>query len=1536
MRNIQGYILLGLTAAVLGVYGALAWLLFAPTATAEEQILQMPTRIVEITQVAAQPGEAQQPAQSTPTRQPTQTLQPTFSPTAEPTTAPATVTTTTPTEAPARFEALTTESLPTEPTRQPTAAPSASTAPVRPRGEAELEAAPQEITIGCDPQELIDALNAQEDIINLNGGCTYSYTSADNSNSFGSNALPIINYDVTINGNGATIERDGAGGNFFRLFFVTFPGGLTLNDVTLQGGDVIPESGIKGNGGAILARVGMVTLNTVNLFGNRADYGGAIYIFDGADLVADSGSISGNLAFLGGGGIYTTGSDSLLTLTDTVLFDNDGLEGGAVYVGGGSDLIATNATFGQDGSPNEARQDVDGNTFWGRGGAIYSTGSGTILTLDASTVEANAAYIGGGIYNVGGGQVTVQNGSRIGGTTAAGGNTAIADGGGVVNQGVGSLFVLDDSTVAYNEATSIDDAPGVIDNDSSDGGGIFNRGGAAVQVTGASIISDNIAAIGGGIFSQDIGSTVHIDGATIADNSAISASANIPQDSAPEDGGGIYNKGGSVLTLSNATLQNNAAHDRGGGLFQQDQDSGATVTSAIFDQNTAYNGGGVFVSGGSTMSFTNTDFSSNTATSVTDSNENLGGGGLFADSLTTVTLSGGTFSQNSANSGAGILVVGATTMTVTGTDFTQNTATGTGSEAGGLSTGLGGGGLRAVGFDTTVTLSDIDFTQNSAQDGGALLVSGGAGLTVTGADFVGNSASGSSTIGDLRGGGAIWTQDTGTNLFVYSSTFTQNQAESGAALVIKNGAFVQVNGAQIGSSGGTDANSGDTLLHTQDNGSQLQVILSDIRNNDVGIIGYNDDAFLLLRQTMIEETGGSLQAIILANDGDSALDSVRTILVNVTISHEVNQANYATFRGFFNINPIELYSVTVVDNEEILANDTLLPGEGEIQVYNSILQSNSTVCSGSGYVSFDYNVVSDSSCNFAGTGDQEDTDAGLTAQTQGGAILHYEPDPLGAAAGAIPTDFCDIDEDMLDNPRPRGRACEPGAIEIVEAFAAYTSQPPANSNILLEPLAGEVDSADIDISETGTKDLTIEDYTLAGDPEISVSGDAAPFTITDGSGATRTLTVSCSSAQAATDYEAVLTVIHTGYQETATYRIRCEVGGAPQTPTIQTVGLYQGGIWWIGSSDEMPLLEDTYSFGPATGGWQPIVGDWNGDGIATAGLYKEGTWILREVSGEVVTYNQFRFGSVELGWQPIVGDWNGSGAESIGLYKDGLFLLRNSNSQGGADYSFRFGDGAAGWTALSGDWDGDFVDSIGLYKDGLFLLRNSNSQGGAGYSFRFGGSTGHPLAGDWDGDGTDTVGVYNNPNWLLRNSNSQGGADRVFQFGYIGVDFIPVIGTYSAMGGSGLDVVTLSFGLAVPDTPVEEITEEPTLTPTQEVTEEPQPEITPEITEEPTALPTEEVTEEPQPEISEEPTALPTEEVTEEPQPEVTQPVETTPDVTPSPTQTDTPTETPVETTPEVTPSPTPTQAPTEATPSPEPATPAPEVTPETTPEVQG
>ncbi len=141
------------------------------------------------------------------------------------------------------------------------------------------------------------------DTIELAQGCTYTFFQGafQNGGWFGSNALPAIASEITIEGNGATLSRQDSVFGTFRYFFVgadpTRPetldyvtpgaGNLTIRDLTLKDGKARGGSAFGGGGGAGL--------------------GGAI--FNMGTTRIERSTLTGNSA-LGGAGDGTLGGDS--------------------------------------------------------------------------------------------------------------------------------------------------------------------------------------------------------------------------------------------------------------------------------------------------------------------------------------------------------------------------------------------------------------------------------------------------------------------------------------------------------------------------------------------------------------------------------------------------------------------------------------------------------------------------------------------------------------------------------------------------------------------------------------------------------------------------------------------------------------------------------------------------------------------------------------------------------------------------------------------------------------------------------------------------------------------------------------------------------------------------------------------------------------------------------------------------------------------------------------------------------------------------
>jgi hypothetical protein len=223
----------------------------------------------------------------------------------------------------------------------------------------------------------------------------YVLTAVDNTK-YGANALPVItaNDNLTIVGNGDAIERYYYA-SYMRLFTVAAKGSLTLENVTLQGGWLVPDG--PADGGAIY-NLGSLVLSGATIQNNAALAGaqgyeaagggiwssGSVVLENGTvvqnnsatALAAGSGSKGGRMAPSGpnayGGGLYVAGGSA--TLTSVILSGN--------FVHGGTGGAAD--TSSQSGGSG-------GN---GYGGGIYlAMGSASLTKV---TLENNIAAGGQG------------------------------------------------------------------------------------------------------------------------------------------------------------------------------------------------------------------------------------------------------------------------------------------------------------------------------------------------------------------------------------------------------------------------------------------------------------------------------------------------------------------------------------------------------------------------------------------------------------------------------------------------------------------------------------------------------------------------------------------------------------------------------------------------------------------------------------------------------------------------------------------------------------------------------------------------------------------------------------------------------------------------------------------------------------------------------------------------------------------------------------------------------------------------------------
>jgi hypothetical protein len=242
----------------------------------------------------------------------------------------------------------------------------------------------------------------------------YVFTTANNDGMDGGDALPVISGGsssssgkgkkvvttktradiLTIIGNGDTIEGRFGGLTHSRMFDVASGASLTLQNLTLTGG----------NGsvfGGAICNSGMLVLDAVTVTGNK--------------VTGDAGAGGFPSVAAQGGGVYSNGS---LTVQDGTVFQNNVAQGGggpyaqvpgdamggAVFVAGGNVTIS-NTTFQGNEVDGGLTMSTGGS---GLGGALY-VASGQV-TITTSTVTNNNAYAtywpgtsaAGGIYIAGG------------------------------------------------------------------------------------------------------------------------------------------------------------------------------------------------------------------------------------------------------------------------------------------------------------------------------------------------------------------------------------------------------------------------------------------------------------------------------------------------------------------------------------------------------------------------------------------------------------------------------------------------------------------------------------------------------------------------------------------------------------------------------------------------------------------------------------------------------------------------------------------------------------------------------------------------------------------------------------------------------------------------------------------------------------------------------------------------------------------------------------------------------------------------------
>ncbi len=194
-----------------------------------------------------------------------------------------------------------------------------------------------------DNATLIGAINAANDevchpgadTIHLTGaeGSSFSFDGADN-NTNGPNALPVISSNITITGPGNLNNPD----YFFRYFYISPTGNLTLQDVSMNFGS------LNGDNGGAIYNAGGLTMTNGYVSGSYGQDGGGIY--NTGTMTLNDVYVENNYASGNGGGIYNSGTANL---NQNMIGANNATNGGGIYAAGGSVSLLNSTVSSNNG-----------------------------------------------------------------------------------------------------------------------------------------------------------------------------------------------------------------------------------------------------------------------------------------------------------------------------------------------------------------------------------------------------------------------------------------------------------------------------------------------------------------------------------------------------------------------------------------------------------------------------------------------------------------------------------------------------------------------------------------------------------------------------------------------------------------------------------------------------------------------------------------------------------------------------------------------------------------------------------------------------------------------------------------------------------------------------------------------------------------------------------------------------------------------------------------------------------------------------------
>ncbi|MFJ7775731.1 hypothetical protein [Streptomyces yangpuensis] len=402
------------------------------------------------------------------------------------------------------------------------------------------------VQVRCSVPDLVAAINAANsspgpDTLRLAHRCTYRLTAPDPVNP--GNGLPVIASEITIDGRGATIAREGRGEKVprFRILFVGPAGNLTLTRTTIRGGfatdcPAFPDPPDLACGGGV-SNTGTMEVTRSTFTGNTAR----------SDVFAQGGAID---------------SPGTARVSETEVTGNHVVYSGTATGGG-----AAGGAIANDGPLTVTRSRLTGNTATVTKDTQSTAFAAGIISFAETTVEntvisKNRSFAPGGFA-----RAAVSNGIPAPGRLTVTGGTishntsdaphGVAQGGGIANNG---LMTVRRVEISGNRA--------VAEDGTARGGGVRVGPFGTLDVTDSRITGNGVdapngTAQGGGLDNPDGGTL------TAVRNKVLRNTATAKGGTA--QGGGLYHAGGTgglgTTTLEGNTITHNRAGD-GGGIFK--------------------------------------------------------------------------------------------------------------------------------------------------------------------------------------------------------------------------------------------------------------------------------------------------------------------------------------------------------------------------------------------------------------------------------------------------------------------------------------------------------------------------------------------------------------------------------------------------------------------------------------------------------------------------------------------------------------------------------------------------------------------------------------------------------------------------------------------------------------------------------------------------------------------------------------------------------------------------------------------------------